>query len=66
MSYIIYFLIYLLAGKTWSRVLEDVIRSELKINGYDSNFEANLHTLLWPISLSIFLFRYIQVLITGK
>jgi len=66
MSYIIYFLIYLLAGKTWSRVLEDVIRSELKINGYESSFEANLHTLLWPISLSIFLFRYIQVLITGK
>lgn len=66
MSYIIYFLIYLLAGITWSRVLEDVIRSELKINGYESSFEANLHVFLWPISLSIFLFRYIQVIITGK
>ena len=66
MSYIIYSLVYVLAGITWSRVLEDVIKSEVNINGYESSLEANLHVFLWPISLSIFIFRYIQVFITGK
>ena len=64
MSYVIYTLIYFLCGKTWSNVLEEIIRSELKTNGYDSSFEANLHIFLWPISLGIFVTRYIITLFT--
>ena len=66
MSYFIYFLIFILAGVTWSRVLEDIIIIELKANGYESSFERNLHIFLWPVSLGIFLFRYFQVLLSGK
>lgn len=66
MSYFIYFLIFILAGVTWSRVLEDIIITELEANGYESSFERGLHVFLWPISLGIFLYRYFQVLLSGK
>ena len=66
MSYFIYFLIFILAGVTWSRVLEDIIITELEANGYESPFERGLHVFLWPISLGIFLYRYFQVLLSGK
>lgn len=66
MSYIIYFLIFILAGTTWSRVLEDIIITELKANGYESSLERGLHIFLWPVSLGIFLYRYFQVLLFGE
>ena len=66
MSYFIYFLIFILAGITWSRVLESVIITELNINGFETSFERGLHVFLWPISLGIFLYRYFQVLLSGK
>ena len=36
MSYFIYFLIFILAGVTWSRVLESIIITEVNINGYEN------------------------------
>jgi len=66
MSYFIYFVIFILAGVTWSRVLEDIIVTEVKANGYESSFERGLHVFLWPASLGIFLFRYFQVLLSGR
>jgi len=66
MIYLIYFVIFILAGITWSRVLEDIIIKEININGYESSFERRLHIFLWPASLSIFLFKYFQVLLTRK
>lgn len=66
MSYFIYLLIFILTGVTWSRVLESIIITELNINGYESSFERGLHVFLWPVSLGVFLYRYFQVLLSGK
>jgi len=66
MNYLIYFVIFILAGIIWSRVLESIIITELNVDGFETSFERGLHVFLWPISLGIFLYRYFQVLLSGK
>lgn len=59
------FLLYILIGMWWSRVLNGIIINELRIEGM-SKLEKVLHNILWPLSAGIFIIRFIQVLFTDN
>lgn len=57
-------LLYILIGMWWSRVLNGIIVNEVRIEGM-SKLEKVLHNILWPISIGIFIIRFVQVFLSN-
>lgn len=58
-----FFVLYILIGVWWSRVLNGIIIKEIDINGL-SNAERKLHNILWPLSVLIFIISFLKVIFT--
>ena len=58
-----FFVLYILIGVWWSRVLNGIIIKEIDINGL-SSAERKLHNILWPLSVLIFIISFLKVIFT--
>jgi hypothetical protein len=58
-----FFVLYILMGVWWSRVLNGIIIKEIDINGL-SSAERKLHNILWPLSVLIFIISFLKVIFT--
>jgi hypothetical protein len=58
-----FFILYILMGVWWSRVLNGIIIKEIDINGL-SSAERKLHNILWPLSVLIFIISFLKVIFT--
>jgi len=59
-----FFILYILMGVWWSRVLNGIIIKEIDINGL-SSAERKLHNILWPLSVLIFIISFLKVIFTN-
>lgn len=58
-----FFILYILIGVWWSRVLNGIIIEEIDINGL-SSAERKLHNIIWPLSVLIFIISFLKVIFT--
>jgi len=63
-QFLFFILIYVLLGFWWSATLHQITVKELDINGLGKS-EKVLHNILWPLSIGIFIIRFIQVFLSN-